>query len=115
MKNMPSKVIDIGTADEMSQKILSERALLKIFDETDMSQLTTVTIEPGEDAGKKQSHAGDQLMYIIQGSAVVALENQELPMRPGQALLIPAGAMHHVRNAGDDTVHFLSIYTPPVW
>ena len=112
---MPSKVIDIGTADEMSQEVLSERALLKVFDQTEKSQLTTVTIESGEDAGSERSHTGDQLMYVIQGSAHVTLEGEEMMMKPGQAMLIPAGAMHHVSNRGDETLHFLSMYAPPVW
>ena len=112
---MPSKVIDIGTADELSQEVLSERALLKVFDQTDKSQLTTVTIEPGEDAGSERAHAGDQLMYVIQGSARITLDGEEMMMKPGQALLIPAGALHHVGNGGGDTLHFLSMYAPPVW
>lgn len=112
---MPSKVIDIGTSQEMSQQVLSERALLKIFDQTDKSQLTTVTIEPGKDAGAERSHIGDQVMYIVQGYAHITLEGEELTMKPGQALLIPAGALHHVSNRGEDELHFLSMYAPPVW
>jgi quercetin dioxygenase-like cupin family protein len=38
----------------------------EVLQETERSQTAVMTIEPGADAGPEETHAGDQVVYVIQ-------------------------------------------------
>ena len=39
----------------------------EVLQETERSQTAVMTIGPGEDAGPEEVHAGDQVIYVIEG------------------------------------------------
>jgi len=71
-----------------------------------------MTIGPGRDGGPEETHAADQVVYVIEGEAVVTTEHHA---KVGARALIPAGARHHVRNPGPQPLFFLTIYAPPAY
>ena len=57
-----------------------------------------MTIAPGQDGGPEETHAGDQVVFVVEGEAIVTVEGTAHQARAGACVLIPAGALHHVRN-----------------
>jgi mannose-6-phosphate isomerase-like protein (cupin superfamily) len=86
-----------------------------VLQETARSQTAVMTIGPGQDAGPEETHAADQIVYVIEGLAIVTIEGAEHHAGPGTCALIPAGARHHVRNPGAGPLFFLSVYAPPAY
>jgi len=86
-----------------------------VLQETARSQTAVMTIGPGRDAGPEESHAGDQIVYVIDGEAVIRIDDAEHRAAAGACVMIPAGARHHVRNPGASPLFFLTIYTPPAY
>jgi len=87
----------------------------EILQETAQSQTAVMTIAPGQDGGPAETHAGDQVVYVIEGEGVLTIEGVEHPVRSGACALIPAGTLHHVKNAGAGPLFFLSVYAPPAY
>ena len=87
----------------------------EIMQDTGRSQTATMTIEPGEDAGPEETHAGDQIIYVIEGRARVRVGDVESEAGPGACIMIPAGTPHHVDNPGAAPLFCLTIYAPPVY
>lgn len=87
----------------------------EVLQETGRSQTAVMTIEPGREAGPEETHAGDQIVYVVEGEALVSVEGTEHRARPGACVLIPAGARHHVRNPGAAPLFFLTVYAPPAY
>ena len=59
-----------------------------------------VEFDPGVVA-PKHSHPGEEIAYVIEGSLEYALEGRPpVTLNPGDALFIPAGTFHAVRNVG---------------
>lgn len=85
----------------------------EVLQETARSQTAVMTI--GQDAGPEETHAADQIVYVIEGEAIVTIEGAEYHARPGACALIPAGSRHHVRNPGTGPLFFLSVYAPPAY
>jgi len=59
----------------------------------------------------KHTHPGEEIIYILEGSLEYQIEDQ--PPRTcnaGDALTIPAGAVHAVRNAGSANAAELATY-----
>jgi mannose-6-phosphate isomerase-like protein (cupin superfamily) len=86
-----------------------------VLEETKQSQIAVMTIGRGEDGGPEETHAGDQIIYVVEGRAEVRIAGAEHVAGAGQCLVIPAGRLHHVRNAGPTPLFFLTVYAPPAY
>jgi mannose-6-phosphate isomerase-like protein (cupin superfamily) len=87
----------------------------RILQQTARSQTAVMTIGPGQDAGPEETHDGDQIVYIVEGTAIVRVEGGAHEASPGTCVLIPARARHHVQNPGLSPLFFLTIYAPPAY
>jgi mannose-6-phosphate isomerase-like protein (cupin superfamily) len=87
----------------------------EVLQETSRSQTAVMTIAPGQDAGPEETHEGDQVIYVIDGEAVVRVDEAEHRAATGACVMIPAGARHHVKSVGASPLFFLTIYAPPAY
>jgi mannose-6-phosphate isomerase-like protein (cupin superfamily) len=85
----------------------------KVLQQTERSQTAVMTIAPGADAGPEERHEGDQIVYVVEGEAIVRIGEVEHRAGAGALVMIPAGTRHHVRNPGRVPLFFVSVYTPP--
>jgi mannose-6-phosphate isomerase len=47
--------------------------------------------------------------YIVQGSAVVTIDELQVHLERGQAVDIPQGAWHRIMNSGEENVIFIEV------
>lgn len=87
----------------------------EVLQETDRSQTAVMTIGPGQDAGPEETHRGDQIVYVIDGEAIVRIGGDEHHAKSGACVMIPAGERHHVKNPGTTPLFFLTVYAPPAY
>jgi quercetin dioxygenase-like cupin family protein len=59
----------------------------------------------------KHTHPGEQIIYILEGSLEYQIEGQPpKTVHAGDALTVPAGVIHAVRNAGSGNAAELATY-----
>jgi quercetin dioxygenase-like cupin family protein len=58
--------------------------------------------------------ASESFLYILQGTAIVALDGKEYVVKPGDTIYIPSGASHGFRTPDEDVV-LLSVQSPPIY
>jgi len=69
-----------------------------------------VEIAPGGSAGR-HTHAGEEISYVMEGVLEVLIDGQPpLTVKPGEAFVIPAGAIHDARNKGSVPVKLAAVY-----
>ena len=74
--------------------------------------LAEALLPPGA-ASEAHSHpATEEIYYLLQGRALMALETELREAGPGDAIAIPAGQKHQIRNIGDDNLIFLCCCVP---
>ncbi len=84
------------------------------------SELTVMSIGPGEDVGSEVGRHVDQLIRVESGTARLTLgknakvvdETHEL--QEGSAAFIPAGVWHNIVNVGSGELKLTNFYTPPM-
>jgi mannose-6-phosphate isomerase-like protein (cupin superfamily) len=54
----------------------------------------------------------EELFEIVEGSITFKVNGQELPARPGNRVLVPAGTRHQFWNAGEGTARFVCEVRP---
>jgi mannose-6-phosphate isomerase-like protein (cupin superfamily) len=94
--------------------VLAHRGeLFRVLQQTSRTQCAVMTIAPGDDGGPADKHGGDQIVYVIEGEALLRIDGREHRAGPGTLITIPAGANHHVRNPGSAPLFFVTVYAPP--
>ena len=84
-----------------------------VLQQTERSQTAVMTVPGGEDAGPEETHRADQIIYIVEGEAVLRVDGHERRAEAGALVVIPAGARHHVRNPGRTPLFLVTVYAPP--
>jgi mannose-6-phosphate isomerase-like protein (cupin superfamily) len=85
----------------------------QVLHETKRSQTAVMTIPPGADSGPEEEHHGDQVLYVIEGEAVVRVADREHRAGPGSLVTVPRGVRHHVSNPASTPLLLLTVYAPP--
>ncbi len=81
-------------------------------------QLTVMSLAKGEEIGWEQHPDTDQLLRIESGESVVEMGccrgkcEQKKTLQAGDAILVPAGTWHNVRNTGCCPLRLSSVYAP---
>lgn len=74
-------------------------------------QLHLSSINPGEAAHEPHEHEGEEIMFLIAGSGMATLGEEEHPMEAMAALFAPEGTRHGLRNNGEFPITYLVIRT----
>ncbi|HVP96432.1 cupin domain-containing protein [Methanoregula sp.] len=53
-----------------------------------------------------------EIYYILAGSGVMHIGEDASPVRPGEIVLIPPGAVQYIQNTGDSDLVFLCVVSP---
>lgn len=62
-------------------------------------------------AAPRHSHPGEELVYVLSGTLDYRLDGRPpVTLRPGDVLVIPAGAIHAVTNSGTGSASELATY-----
>jgi mannose-6-phosphate isomerase-like protein (cupin superfamily) len=88
-------------------------AFFRVLQQTARSQVAVMTIDAGADGGPAEEHDGDQIVYVIEGEAILRVGAREHHAPAGTVVTIPAGTCHHVRNPGSTPLFFVTVYAPP--
>jgi mannose-6-phosphate isomerase-like protein (cupin superfamily) len=85
----------------------------RVLQQTERSQTAVMTIAGGEDGGPEETHRADQIIYIVEGEAVLRVDDEERRVAAGALVVIPAGTRHHVRNPARAPLFLVTVYAPP--
>ena len=108
-----------GWVGDIEQETLTNETFRTVVFTGEHTQLTVMSIEPGDDIGGEVHTGHDQFLRIEEGTAELDLGSTEdsveetHPVSDDWAFIIPAGTWHNVRNVGDGDVKLYSLYSPP--
>ena len=75
-------------------------------------QLVVMSLKPGEDIGA-EVHKLDQFFRIEEGEGKAVLDGIEHRIKPGFAILVPAGTHHNIINGSSGSMKLYTLYAPP--
>ena len=74
--------------------------------------LAEAELAPGQSTQRHYHARTEEIYVLLEGSGEMDVEGDETRVKPGDAVLIPAGARHGIR-AGESGVRFLCCCAPP--
>jgi mannose-6-phosphate isomerase-like protein (cupin superfamily) len=75
-------------------------------------QLVVMSLKPGEDIGE-EVHQLDQLLRVEEGEGKAVLDGIQHKIKPGFAILVPAGTRHNIINSPSGPMKLYTLYAPP--
>lgn len=72
-------------------------------------KVKSIVVYPGQRLSLQRHHQRMEHWHIVRGSAVITLDNQELPVSAGQSVDIPRGAWHRIMNSGEEDLIFIEV------
>jgi mannose-6-phosphate isomerase-like protein (cupin superfamily) len=76
-------------------------------------QLVLMALKPGEDIGMETHKTHDQFFRIEKGHGEVVIDGTTRKVKGGDAIIVPAGALHNLINRGDKPLRLYTLYGPP--
>lgn len=74
-----------------------------------------VTMEPNLESREESIHDGEEFYYIIKGSAVFILGDEEYCVREGESIHFPSNNRHKIINREDVEVKMICVTTPAIF
>ena len=106
-----------GMREAMTPNVFAHRTdgskiAQKQLSKTPQTESAVFTLPAGFKGGPENSHRGDQLIYVIEGSATCRVSGKECEIKAGDFVTIPAGAPHTLRT-GAEKLFALTVLAPP--
>ncbi len=76
-------------------------------------QLVLMSLRPGEEIGAETHDDRDQFFRFEAGSGEVYIDDNTYKVKAEDAVIVPQGARHNVRNTGQEPLRMYTIYGPP--
>jgi mannose-6-phosphate isomerase-like protein (cupin superfamily) len=109
----------LGWVSDIEQATLDNGTFRTVLFTGEHTQLTVMTLMPGEDIGWEAHHDRDQFLRIEQGRGRVELGqsaegvDETHEVADNWAIIVPAGVWHNVVNTGSEALKLYSLYSPP--
>jgi mannose-6-phosphate isomerase-like protein (cupin superfamily) len=109
----------LGWIGDIEQETLENTTFRTVVFTGEHTQLTVMSIEPGDDIGREVHPEHDQFLRVEGGAARVELSRTEEAVEETHdvaadwAIIVPAGVWHNVVNTGDGPLKVYSLYSPP--
>jgi quercetin dioxygenase-like cupin family protein len=101
--SMPNVFAHRGNGAKVSSHMLGK---------TGQSESMVFSLPAHFSADRENSHRGDQIIYVLEGSATARVAGNEQQIKAGDILTIPAGAMHTLRT-DSEPLFGLTVFAPP--
>jgi quercetin dioxygenase-like cupin family protein len=77
-------------------------------------RIATIAVpEPGAKRGPHRHDGFEEVIYVLSGTGTTHAESGEIPIRPGDLVLIPPGEKHMTQNTGDVPLVLLCFFPVP--
>ncbi|MGN0571555.1 MAG: cupin domain-containing protein [Candidatus Fimenecus sp.] len=100
----------------LCKKTLENKNFRTAFWTGEHMQVTLMCLGVGEDIGAETHPHTDQMLYVAEGRGTVQFGMDECAERrhviPGDAVFVPAGTRHNLRNIGSTPLKLFSVYAP---
>jgi len=81
------------------------------LDERDEHKLKRITVYSGKRLSLQRHRRRSEHWYMVQGTGIVRLGDEDIAVGPGTSVDIPAGVLHRIENTGSQDLIYIEIQT----
>ena len=100
----------LGRAEPFATK---DGSTIRELHHTPLQSLAEATLEPGQATERHHHRETEEIYLVTKGSGELEVDGEKRRVRPGDAILIPPGAWHTLKNDGTSELTILCMCAPP--
>ena len=112
MKEVGESHGGLDVANVLGHRGDSSKVTSRMLQKTAQSETAVFTLPANFHADRENTHKGDQLIYVIDGTVTARVSGKEQDLQAGDLLMIPAGAPHTLRT-GSKPMFGFTVFAPP--
>jgi mannose-6-phosphate isomerase-like protein (cupin superfamily) len=93
--------------------VTKDGSTIRELHHTQVQSLAEATLEPDQATTRHYHRASEEIYFVLKGSGTLEVDGDSRRVRPGDAVLIPAGAWHLLENDGTSELIVLCSCAPP--
>ena len=107
----------IGGHERLYQRILDGRenhrpwGYYEVLEDRPLHKVKRIVVHPGQRLSLQMHHRRAEHWLVIGGVGLVTRDDDEILVSSGEAIDIPRGARHRIRNPGDEPCVFIEVQT----
>lgn len=82
-----------------------------VLEDAPRHKVKRIVVNPGQRLSLQKHGRRREHWFVLEGEALVTRNDEEILLPAGQAVNIPEGAWHRVKNAGDTPLVFIEVQT----
>jgi mannose-6-phosphate isomerase-like protein (cupin superfamily) len=105
--------MDVTSVEGVEAFVTKDGSTIRELHHTQVQSLAEATLEV-EQATKRHYHrVAEEIYFVLKGQGRMEVDGDVTHVRPGDAVLIPAGAWHQLENNGTSELRILCCCAPP--
>jgi mannose-6-phosphate isomerase-like protein (cupin superfamily) len=105
--------MDVTSIDKAEPFATKDGSTIRELHHTALQSLAEATLEPDQATERHYHRATEEIYLVTKGSGLMEVDGETRAVRPGDAILIPAGAWHSLENNGSSDLRILCCCSPP--
>jgi mannose-6-phosphate isomerase-like protein (cupin superfamily) len=104
------KVSSVNALEAFTTK---DGSTIRELHHTAAQSLAEATLEPSQATQRHVHRVTEEIYFVVKGQGDMEVDGEHAQIRPGDAVLIPAGAWHSLENNGTSELRILCCCVPP--
>ena len=105
--------MDKTSIDAVEAFVTKDGSTIRELHHTQVQSLAEATLEVEQATERHYHRVTEEIYFVLKGQGKMEVGGETTHVRPGDAVLIPAGAWHQLENNGTSELRILCCCAPP--
>jgi mannose-6-phosphate isomerase-like protein (cupin superfamily) len=105
--------VELRSLDAVEAFVTKDGSTIRELHHTAVQSLAEATLEVEQATERHHHRVTEEIYFVLKGQGRMEVDGEVSYVRPGDAVLIPAGAWHQLENNGTSELRILCCCAPP--
>jgi mannose-6-phosphate isomerase-like protein (cupin superfamily) len=105
--------MDVTSVEGVEAFVTKDGSTIRELHHTQVQSLAEATLEVEQATERHYHRVAEEIYFVLKGQGRMEVDGDVTHVRPGDAVLIPAGAWHQLENNGTSELRILCCCAPP--
>jgi mannose-6-phosphate isomerase-like protein (cupin superfamily) len=105
--------MDVKSVESVEAFVTKDGSTIRELHHTEVQSLAEATLEVEQATERHYHRLTEEIYFVLKGQGRMEVDGDVTQVRPGDAVLIPAGAWHQLENNGTSELRILCCCAPP--
>jgi mannose-6-phosphate isomerase-like protein (cupin superfamily) len=105
--------MEMRSIDAVEPFVTKDGSTIRELHHTGVQSLAEATLEVEQATERHYHRVTEEIYFVIKGQGKMEVDGETGYMKPGDSVLIPAGAWHQLENNGTSELRILCMCAPP--